>query len=156
MNELLRSGWATASAEKAAPAGRDGHADAGLVLHDALLSAAASFTGTLRWRPSGPVAVAVDPRDLRRAVGNVLDNATRAAGPQGRVVVRTRRTGVRFVIEVEDSGPGFGRVPPQNSHGLRVTRRVLDGCGGVLEVGNGRSGGALVRLKLPMAIPASL
>jgi C4-dicarboxylate-specific signal transduction histidine kinase len=151
MNDLLRDGWATAAEEKTPLAGRDGRTDAAVVIHQILLDAAASFAGTLRWRPSGPVLVAVDSRELRRAVGNVVDNATRAAGPDGRVVIRTRRAGARFVIDVEDSGPGFGRVPPQRRQGLAVTRGVLDGCGGALEVGNGRSGGALVRLTLPVA-----
>jgi C4-dicarboxylate-specific signal transduction histidine kinase len=153
MNELLRSGWATAPATRAASAGRERAADAAQVIQEVLLGAVASFTGTLRWRPSGPVTVSVDASDLRRAVANVIDNATRAAGPGGRVVVRTRRAGGRFVIDVEDSGPGFGRVAPQSSQGLAVTQRILDGCRGTLEVGNGRSGGALVRLVLPIAAP---
>jgi C4-dicarboxylate-specific signal transduction histidine kinase len=155
MNELLRSGWATAPAARAASAGREGRADAAQVIHEVLLSAVASFAGTLRWRPSSPVTVSVDAGELRRAVGNVIDNATRAAGPGGRVVVRTRRAGARFLIDVEDSGPGFGKVPPQSRQGLAVTRRILDGCRGTLEVGNGRSGGALVRLILPIAAPGT-
>ena len=156
MDDLLRDGWATVPGERPPPTGRDGRTDAAAVIHQVLLTAAASFAGTLRWRPSGPVLVAVDSRDLRRAVGNVVDNATRAAGPEGRVVIRTRRAGARFVIEVEDSGPGFGRVPSQRRHGLVVTRRILDGCGGALELGNRGSGGARVRLTLPTApSPAS-
>jgi signal transduction histidine kinase len=155
MSELLRGQWAAAPPAKAAPAGRERRADAAAVIHDVLLSAVASFTGSLRWRPSGPVTVAVDASELRRAVGNVIDNATRAAGPLGRVVVRTRRAGARFLIDVEDSGPGFGRVPSQGRQGLVVTQRVMEGCGGVLDVGNGRSGGALVRLTLPLAISDS-
>jgi signal transduction histidine kinase len=151
MNELLRSGWANAPAARAASAGREDRADAARVIQEVLLGVVASFAGTLRWRPSGPVTVSVNASDLRRAVGNVIDNATRAAGPAGRVVVRTHRAGRRFVIDVEDSGPGFGRVPPQSRQGLAGTQRVLDTCGGTLEVGNGRSGGALVRLVLPIA-----
>jgi C4-dicarboxylate-specific signal transduction histidine kinase len=152
MNELLRSGRATAPAT-AASEGREGRADAAQVIHEVLLGVVASFAGTLRWRPSSPVTVCAEACDLRRALGNVIDNATRAAGPGGRVVVRTRRAGGRFVIDVEDSGPGFGRVRSQSCQGLAVTQQMLDGCRGTLEVGNGRSGGALVRLVLPIAAP---
>jgi C4-dicarboxylate-specific signal transduction histidine kinase len=152
MNELLCSCWATTPATRPASSeGREGRADAAQVIQEVLLGAVASFTGTLRWRPSGPVTVPVDASDLRRAVANVIDNATRAAGPGGWVVVRTRRAAGRFVIDVEDSGPGFGRVAPQSCQGLAVIQRILDGCRGALEVGNGRSGGALVRLVLPIA-----
>jgi signal transduction histidine kinase len=153
MNELLRSGWATAPARRPVSTGREGSADAAHVIQEVLLGAGASFTGTLRWRPSGPVTVSVDASELRRAVANVIDNATRAAGPGGRVAVRTRRAGGRFIIDVEDSGPGFGRIAPQSGQGLAVTQRILDGCHGTIEVGNGRSGGALVRLVLPIAAP---
>jgi K+-sensing histidine kinase KdpD len=155
MNELLRGGWSTPPAERAGSAGRQGRVDAAQVIHQVLIDAVVSFTGTLRWRPSNPIVVSVNASDLRRAVGNVIDNATRAAGPRGRVVVRTRRAGAKFVIDVEDSGPGFGRVPPQSRQGLAVTQRILDECRGKLEVGNGRSGGALVRLIVPVAASGS-
>ena len=155
MNDLLRGGWATAPAGTAGSEGREGRVDAAQVIHQVLLGAVASFTGTLRWRPSSPTVVSVNASDLRRAVGNVIDNATRAAGPRGQVVVRTRRAGVKLVIDVEDSGPGFGRIPPQSCQGLAVTQRILDECRGKLEVGNGRSGGALVRLIVPIAASGS-
>ena len=155
MNDLLRGGWSIPPAERAGSAGRQGRVDAAQVIHQVLIDAVVSFTGTLRWRPSSPIVVSVNSSDLRRAVGNVIDNATRAAGPRGRVVVRTRRAGAKFVIDVEDSGPGFGRVPPQSRQGLAVTQRILDECRGKLEVGNGRSGGALVRLIVPVAASGS-
>jgi C4-dicarboxylate-specific signal transduction histidine kinase len=147
MNELLRSGWwATPVARKGPPS-----ADAEHVVHEVLLAAAASFEGTLHWRRSGPALVQVDPLELRRAFGNVVANATRAAGPQGWVHVRIRRARGRVCLEVEDNGPGFGRLLPHTSRGLAVTEAVLDRCAGVLEIGSSRSGGALVRLKLPPA-----
>jgi signal transduction histidine kinase len=122
------------------------------VVQDVLLAAAASFEGSLRWHWSGVAPVPVQPLQLRRALGNVVDNATRAAGPAGWVRVRVRRAGQRVCVEVEDSGPGFGRMPAQSGRGLTVTRAVLDSCGGVMEIGSGRSGGALVRLTLPLSV----
>jgi C4-dicarboxylate-specific signal transduction histidine kinase len=147
MNELLRTGSANLSAVDGLPG-----ADASHVVRDVLLAAAASFGGTLRWRPSGPAPVALDPLALRRAFGNVVDNATRAAGPEGWVRVRIRRARSGVWIDVEDNGPGFGRLRPQTQRGLAVTQAVLARCGGLLEIGSGRSGGALVRMKLPPAV----
>jgi C4-dicarboxylate-specific signal transduction histidine kinase len=146
MNDLLRTASASQSAVDRLPS-----ADASHVVRDVLLAAAASFRGTLRWRPSGPAPVALDALELRRAFGNVVDNATRAAGPEGWVRVRVRRARSRVWIDVEDNGPGFGRLRPQTQRGLAVTQAVLARCGGVLEIGSSRSGGALVRLKLPLA-----
>jgi two-component system osmolarity sensor histidine kinase EnvZ len=147
MNELLRTGSASVAAPERLPS-----TDASHVVRDVLLAAAASFKGTLRWRPSGPAPVMLDALALRRAFGNVIDNATRAAGPDGWVRVRVRRARNRVWIEVEDNGPGFGGLRPQTQRGLDVTQAVLARCGGVLEIGSSRSGGALVRMKLPLAV----
>jgi C4-dicarboxylate-specific signal transduction histidine kinase len=146
MNELLRTGSASLSAVDGLSS-----ADASQVVGNVVLAAAASFRGTLRWRPSGPAPVAMDALALRRAFGNVIDNATRAAGPEGWVHVRVRRARSRVWIDVEDNGPGFGGLRPQTQRGLAVTQAVLAGCGGVLEIGSSRSGGALVRMRLPLA-----
>jgi signal transduction histidine kinase len=147
MNELLCSGLLPEE-QAAGPAP---HADAARVVQDVMLAAAASFRGSLRCYQSGAAPVQVDPCQLRRAVGNVVDNATRAAGPGGSVEVRLRRARGRVCVEVEDSGPGFGRMPPQTCRGLGVTRAVVDACGGAMEIRGRRSGGALVRLMLPMS-----
>jgi C4-dicarboxylate-specific signal transduction histidine kinase len=147
MNDLLRTGSIT-------PAGRTrrSSADADQVVMEVLLAAAASFTGTIRWHPSGPALVRADPVDLRRAVANVVDNAARAAGPDGWVQVRIVRGRRQVGVEVEDNGPGFGLIRSHSRRGLAVTQRVLNRYAGVLEIGSGRSGGAVVRLKLPRAV----
>jgi len=147
MNDLLRS-ESTALTHVDAVTG----ADATEVVQSVLVAAAASFTGTLHWRPSGPASVPLDAVELRRAFGNVIDNATRAAGPNGSVHVRVRVGRSSVCIEVEDSGPGFGRVRPQTQRGLAVTQAMLARCGGALEIGSGRSGGTHVRMRLPRAV----
>jgi len=147
MNELLRTGPTSLSAVDGLPS-----ADVSCVVRDVLLAAAASFRGTLRWRPSAPALVALDALALRRAFGNVVDNATRAAGPDGWVRVRVRRGRRRVWVDVEDNGPGFGRLRPQTQRGLAATQAVLARCGGVLEIGSSRGGGALVRMKIPLTI----
>lgn len=128
-----------------------GYADAADVIADVLVTAAAAFQGEIRYRRSAPAPVPVDPVELRRAFGNVVDHAMWAAGPHGRVEVRVHRTRGRLRVEVHDDGPGFGRVAPRSRRGLAVTGAVLDRCGGSLQIASGRSGGSVVRLEIPLA-----
>lgn len=86
--------------------------------------------------------------ELRRVIANLLSNATRAAGPEGRVVVQLRRTGDRVVLTVDDTGPGFGLIRRGAGLGLRVIARSLNGCRGHIEYGRSRMGGAQAVLAL--------
>ncbi|TDO34244.1 histidine kinase/DNA gyrase B/HSP90-like ATPase [Kribbella sp. VKM Ac-2527] len=98
---------------------------------------------------AGPLRVVADPILLRRAVVNLLDNAVRAAGPDGTVRARVLRDGGLAVVEIEDDGPGWGHVRPGvASLGLGVAHSCVAAHGGDLELGAGRLGGALVRLRL--------
>jgi signal transduction histidine kinase len=115
----------------------------------------ATFDGDLDLAAAeDPLHVTVDPVLFKRALGNVLSNGTRAAGDSGRVQVTVRRfetaEGERAVIEVDDSGPGFGNIPAGHGLGLAVVRRTIDAAGGSVEFAEGPLGGALVRLVLPV------
>jgi len=57
---------------------------------------------------------------LRQALGNLLHNAARHAGPGARVTLEVRRVGPRVEIIVGDSGPG---IPPE--HRGRVLQRFV-------------------------------
>jgi signal transduction histidine kinase len=96
--------------------------------------------------------VLVDPVGLERALRNVLDNAKRAVSEGGRVRVRVWPDDRHGVIEVGDSGPGFGRLAPRHGHGLVGVRRFLERFGGDLTCGTSPLGGALVTMRLPLAI----
>jgi signal transduction histidine kinase len=89
---------------------------------------------------------------LRRALANVLANATRAAGPDGHVKLIERAAGDSELIEVIDDGPGFGSmaVGSRTGIGLQITGQMLAECGGQMEVERLSSGQTLVRLLLPV------
>jgi signal transduction histidine kinase len=95
--------------------------------------------------------VLVDPVGLERAVRNVLDNAKRAVSGGGRVEVRVWPEEQHGLLEVADSGPGFGRLAPRHGHGLVGVRRFVERFGGELACGTSPLGGALVTMRLPLA-----
>lgn len=98
----------------------------------------------------GPDATAeVSPVLLWRVLSNLVDNAVRAAGPQGRVTVAVYQEGTA-VVEVADDGPGFGSAPKgEASLGLDVVVSLLEASGGSLDVQERSTGGTLVRMTLP-------
>lgn len=95
-----------------------------------------------------------DPVALGRAVRNLVENAVRAAG-HGTVEVRVATDGREVVVEVHDSGPGFGMIRPQEQLGLITVRRFAAVHDGRLDVETSPLGGALVRLVLPCTAPVT-
>ncbi len=86
--------------------------DAAAVLAEAVefyLPAAELKGVSLAFQDVGPVPVVGDPLLLAQAVGNLIDNALKYAGPEGSVTVEaTRRAEGGTVIAVADHGPGIG------------------------------------------------
>ncbi len=97
------------------------------------------------------VEAVVDPVMLRRAVNNVLDNATRAAGDGGKVRVGVRRAPGGAVVEVTDDGDGFGRIPSVSGQGMSIVDQALRTCHGRLEITSGPGPGTTVRMLIPTA-----
>jgi signal transduction histidine kinase len=89
---------------------------------------------------------------LRRALANVLANATRAAGPDGHVQVTEQAQGNTELVEVVDDGPGFGSMAAgqRTGIGLQITGQMLAECGGRMEVERLPSAQTLVRIFLPV------
>jgi signal transduction histidine kinase len=108
---------------------------------------------------------------LRRAFGNLVQNASDAGAECGRklrmtIVGRRHPSGRSLQIEVEDDGPG---IPPDlrdkvfvpfyttrvkgTGLGLALVQRTLVDLGGSVEVTEGSRGGALFRIRLPL-VPA--
>ena len=86
--------------------------------------------------------------EIRRAIANLLGNATRAAGPHGKVIVRLRRVNDQVLLTVDDSGPGFGLIRRGIGLGLRVVERSLNSFGGDLEYRRSQLGGVQAILSL--------
>jgi C4-dicarboxylate-specific signal transduction histidine kinase len=101
--------------------------------------------------PAAPVRCTLDPVLLRRVVSNVLSNAARAAGPSGVVTVQIRQRMALATLVVEDSGPGFGKIPSGVGLGLSAVARHIVSYGGRMECGRSAAGGARVSLWLPQA-----
>jgi signal transduction histidine kinase len=86
---------------------------------------------------------------FRRAVGNLLDNACRAAGPDGTVTIRVGVDADEAKVEVADDGAGFGGIQSGTGHGLQVVAAAVRACKGRLEISSGPGVGTTVRLCVP-------
>ena len=113
------------------------------------------------------VTVHVDATQLRGALSNLLDNAVRAAGEEGRVSLGSRRLGDGGVaIYVDDSGPGiaaaerasalerFSRPGARDEGGsglgLAIAKAVALAHGGTIDIDQSPAlGGARVSILLP-------
>jgi two-component system sensor histidine kinase MprB len=115
-------------------------------------------------RDLGGTLVAADPARLARAVNNLLDNALKFAPPDRPIEVSLR--GGELVVR--DHGPGIAdtdlphvfdrfyrgqsaRALPGSGLGLAIVRQVSQAHGGSVSAERAPGGGALLRLRLPLA-----
>jgi signal transduction histidine kinase len=110
------------------------------------------------------LSAAVDANQIRQVLWNLLKNAVQASHAHGTVWLRARSTESGWEVEVEDEGPG---VPPadrarlfdmfwsKRSHGiglgLALVKQITEAHGGRVSVEEGRRGGALFRVEVPVA-----
>jgi signal transduction histidine kinase len=108
----------------------------------------------LRATPAWTVA---NPLALWRALRNVVQNAFRAAGQNGRVEVRVELEADRIVAQIDDDGPGFGLGPTGiASLGLGIVQDFAVDHGGVVEIAGSELGGSCIRLVLPALVGGSV
>ncbi len=93
------------------------------------------------------------PVALARALSCILDNAIRAAGPDGTVVVRVTEDLAAGSVDVSviDNGPGPGRIASRTSLGLTTTRAMVAACDGAFRLYPGSSAGAVAEIRLQRA-----
>jgi signal transduction histidine kinase len=128
-----------------------GRCDAAQVIGDAAAAHRLCWAGELNMlQPSKPVRLAIHPVVFRRLVTNLLDNATRAAGPTGTVTIEVAPRGEEAWLMVDDDGPGFGRIRHGLGLGLQEVARTAIEHDGRLESGPSPLGGARVAVCLPL------
>jgi len=127
----------------------DGVVDLGDLVADCVRIVDYTHKTTIETDLAASVTAHVNPVMLRRAVINVLDNATRAAGAGGRVCAAVWLDGDECAIEVTDDGMGFGRIPAGTGHGMSAVDLAMRSCHGRFEIASGPEAGTRVRLWIP-------
>jgi signal transduction histidine kinase len=120
----------------------------------------------LRIEMEGDTRLLADPRLVRSAVGNLLQNAVKYTPPGGLVELRVKGAGDRVRIEVEDCCGGlppgkveevftpFVRLDRTQSGfglGLAISRQAAEAHGGSVRVQNLPTKGCMFVLELPVA-----
>jgi signal transduction histidine kinase len=110
------------------------------------------------------LAFAGESQDLQEMLGNLLDNACKAARAEVRIAAGRR--GTQLLVSVEDDGPGIapaqradalrrgGRLDestPGSGLGLAIVQELAQLYGGGLALDRGASGGLRAVLTLPAA-----
>lgn len=109
-----------------------------------------------------------DPEALSRAVSNLVDNAIRHAGPEGRVLLAAVPSEGGVLITVDDDGPGiplaererifdrFTRLDRARSSetggsglGLAIVKALVEAAGGSVACSDSPQGGARFSIWLP-------
>jgi two-component system CitB family sensor kinase len=127
---------------------------------------------TLRVEPEARLCAGFPPTELATIVGNLVDNALEALGPDrdGTVSMTLRDDGETATIEIRDDGPGLPKEvlerifepgvttkPPGavgRGLGLALVRRAATALGGTVEARN--DGGAVFTVRLPHAAQPAL
>ncbi|APE28920.1 PAS domain-containing sensor histidine kinase [Aurantiacibacter gangjinensis] len=114
----------------------------------------------------GAGSVHADPRQLGRAVGNLLDNAISATPANGRILVALtrRKSGARIVISDNGEGmkpselaraldgyrlPGDDGGDGKRGLGLPLARQLIEAHGGRLEIQSEKGAGTTATVLLP-------
>jgi signal transduction histidine kinase len=116
--------------------------------------------------PLAPVYVAAVAGAIEQFLDNTLDNALNASPRDTTITVQVDRAGDRTRITVSDQGPGlddeqktrarerFWRgdtTTPGTGLGLAIAQKLVEACGGTLELGDDPSGGLAVVISLVSA-----
>lgn len=114
-------------------------------------------------RLNGPIMVRGDREQLRQVLLNILLNARQASGEGGEVRVRCEVHNRSLHWIVQDAGSGFSQEAIDNAFtpffttkqqgtglGLAISHKIIESHGGSITVGNGKAGGAVVEVEIPI------
>lgn len=127
--------------------------DVGTVVRELLATRTAVTAARVHVVHRSAPLVTLPASAVRRTLDNVVQNAMRAAGPGGMVRITVSRVRLAAVIDVEDSGPGFGMISRGSGIGLLSAVGMISAAGGSVTFGSSRLGGSRVSVKLPPAPP---
>jgi signal transduction histidine kinase len=116
-------------------------------------TATSDFRGRVDFSLSA-VSTTCDVVALSRLLRNLTQNACRAAGPSGRVALGVRQYGGTIVIDVNDSGLGFGKLTREGGLGLAIVQSAADALEGSVSIAEDPTGTSVV-VTIPVVQPAS-
>jgi signal transduction histidine kinase len=105
--------------------------------------------------PSEPFTISADANLLRRAVGNLVDNAVRESPEGSTIKVAVRRDGEWTYVGVLDEGPGIDvELALNGDHGnggmgLGIVRQIVAMHAGRFAASHRPNGGSILSLALP-------
>jgi signal transduction histidine kinase len=111
----------------------------------------------------------MDPQQIEQVFRNLIENAVALSPAETTVRISAHHDATAgAVCTVEDAGPGFSPEEQERGFepfftrrkggtglGLAVVRRIMDGHGGFVDLGNREGGGARVRLVFPLRLADS-
>jgi K+-sensing histidine kinase KdpD len=122
--------------------------DAADVAREVAGRARMTTTASIAVEVAGDGLVLARPVALARALACVVDNAVRAAGPSGHVLIWVGDDEDGVHVRVLDDGPGLGHVVHRTSIGLATTRAMVAACEGAFRLGPRPDGGASADIAL--------
>jgi signal transduction histidine kinase len=126
------------------------------LVREAAASRSVTFLGRLELDVEDGVHARGDSVLLYRAISNVLDNACRVVGPEGRVLVCVAREAGGARIDICDDGPGMGASQDAGlGLGITIVQGVMERHHGQLQFAPSHLGGTRVRLLVPDVDAAS-
>lgn len=109
--------------------------------------------------------ITTDSIQLQQVFLNILNNAFDAIGNDGAVTISTSLNGRQLAVEFADSGPGLPeeilkkifepffttkKAGSGTGIGLAISYSIIERLGGSIEVQNGKQGGCVFRVSLPV------
>jgi two-component system nitrogen regulation sensor histidine kinase NtrY len=163
---LERADLAEFLREQAARFGiRDGDRESGDALEELLSLGGAAQIAVEFSVPKEPCEALMDRQMLRRVLFNLVRNAAQAVlgHESGRVLVKLKRDGEFWNVDVEDNGPGIPQELRETVFdpyvttkddgtglGLSIVKKIVIEHGGTIRADESSLGGARLRVRLPV------